>query len=163
MGGVMSDEVLCCIDGTQDICDLGLKREIHLTIERVILQCLMSSWFVVWPDINNTVQELLPVWLLTGRSLDILCRCLILWLRVLCVRRQSVTEQSVKAILINICPITSQRQQHCYKKNTMTQCYESTAAYPRSDIFLLPFNDKKRKEGKLKVAANYLMFDQVHY
>lgn len=33
----MSDEVLCSIDGTQDICDLGLKREIHLTIERVIV------------------------------------------------------------------------------------------------------------------------------
>lgn len=25
MGGVMSDEVLCCIDGTQDIPDLDLK------------------------------------------------------------------------------------------------------------------------------------------
>lgn len=26
MGGIMSDEVLCCIDGTQDIIDLDLRE-----------------------------------------------------------------------------------------------------------------------------------------
>lgn len=27
VGGIMSDEVLCCINGTQDICDFDLREK----------------------------------------------------------------------------------------------------------------------------------------
>lgn len=81
MGGIMCDEVLCCIDGTQDICDFDLKRSFDKNqINDSILLKINYT--------DNTVG------LLTGRSLDILCSCLMLWLSALCVRTRGVTKQN---------------------------------------------------------------------
>lgn len=47
MGGVMKDEVLCCIDGTQDVRDLHLK-EFNCTDEAIKQLTGLSKVFVVY-------------------------------------------------------------------------------------------------------------------
>lgn len=68
----MSDQILRCVDGTQDVRHLDLKNvetgHTHSTRTHA----------------GSDGTRLKGVCLLTGRSLDVLCSCLMLWLRVLC-------------------------------------------------------------------------------
>lgn len=65
----MSDQILGRIDGTQDVRHLDLKRRDR--------SCGREQHTAGWKVLKG-------VRVLTGRSLDVLCSCLMLWLRVLC-------------------------------------------------------------------------------
>lgn len=66
----MSDEVLCCIDGTQDIRDLDLKeREIHLYLSHKDSCLVDSTFYVMFPPVDQStcggqlfIKVLIQVW-----------------------------------------------------------------------------------------------------
>lgn len=67
VGGVVSDQILRRIDGAQDVGHLDLEKE--------------GSGGRSQAGGSERVKG---ARVLTGRSLDVLCSCLMLWLRVLC-------------------------------------------------------------------------------
>lgn len=65
----MSDQILGRVDGTQDVGHLDLKGGDR--------SCGSEQHTAGWKVLKGAR-------LLTGRSLDVLCSCLMLWLKVLC-------------------------------------------------------------------------------
>lgn len=102
------------------------------------------------PGVDGVTQLVL-----TGRSLDILCSCLMLWLRELCddAVKAKQSQQSKAARLCALWYLAN----HITALTTLmglTQQHNvtSAASYPRLHIFLSTFSGKKKEE---KTAANY--------
>lgn len=71
----MSDEILCSINGAEDICDFHLQREIYFSNEQVVLlqladHCSEFDFFAV--ACGQKGKIVYPHWQVTGHPLQLL-------------------------------------------------------------------------------------------
>lgn len=91
----MSDEILCSINGTKDVGDFDLDTK------KLGFNVVTHTLFPHHVD-NKIILYNITYYLLTGRSLDILCSCLILWLRELCGNNKTKCNQQNETFMASV-------------------------------------------------------------
>lgn len=149
----MSNEILCCINSTQDISDLDLREK-----EECFARTGVTIKFVsgLTHGINIVLVSVFPHRQVAGhplQQLDTLAQ------GTLCEKDNKLlpNQTMFKSLgthlekVHHVTSLVSQHEPRCYCMQTqkpLSQCRPSTASYPRSDIFLSPFYERKGRRGK---------------